>query len=183
MSLRVEPLAALHERVEFSCAREPKLEAFFRERALSESEKGVSRCFVLVDEERDPTVPLGFYTLSASSIMPADVAELRVMKLPRYPMYPVVLLGRMARDDRATGRLLGTTLLWNAFDRSIAAMETIGAIGMIVKAKNADLVKWYKRHGFSPFVTEPLDLFIDRRAIRTILTEAGQEDFGSAAAS
>src|SRR3546814_4103646 len=72
----------------------------------------------LLIEPPSPNV-LGFYTLSNTSIQAAELPGALVKKLPRYPVLPATLLGRLAVDAKGRGRGLGTELLVNALRRCL----------------------------------------------------------------
>ena len=46
----------------------------------------------------------GYYTLSSTSVQLAELPAETVRKLPRYPLVPATLLGRLAVDRRQQGR-------------------------------------------------------------------------------
>ncbi|MFD1960678.1 hypothetical protein ACFSHP_19765 [Novosphingobium panipatense] len=54
-------------------------------------------------EPPSPNV-LGFYTLSNTSLQAADLPAALVKKLPRYPVLPATLLGRLAVNAKGRGR-------------------------------------------------------------------------------
>ena len=101
---RVGALTKQHDRSGFSCGIEP-LDRYLREQAGQDARKRVAAPFVLC--ERTSNAVLGYYTLSALSIdvgaWPEDVAR----KLPRYPVVPATLLGRLAVDRRLRGKGMG----------------------------------------------------------------------------
>ena len=57
-------------------------------------------------------VPLGFYTLAATSIAMTDLPDELTRRLPRYPSISATLMGRLAVDARHRGRRLGELLLF-----------------------------------------------------------------------
>jgi len=57
---------------------------------------------------------VGFVTVTASEITVAEVPQSRRKKLPQYPL-PVLRLARLAVDERAQGRGIGSTLLRAVF--------------------------------------------------------------------
>ena len=71
--------------------------------------------YVMVDETHRI---VGYYTLSAYGVrlaeLPFDVAK----KLPKYPLIPATLLGRLAVSREHQGQKLGTLLLMDALRRS-----------------------------------------------------------------
>lgn len=73
--------------------------------------------YVLVDSN-EPAIVLGFYTLSSYGI---DVGELPpevVKRLPRYPLIPATLLGRLAVNVERQGQGIGEFLLIDALRRA-----------------------------------------------------------------
>lgn len=47
---------------------------------------------------------VGYYTLSSTSVQLAELPVQTVRKLPRYPLVPATLLGRLAVDRRQQGK-------------------------------------------------------------------------------
>ncbi|HZU25509.1 MAG TPA: GNAT family N-acetyltransferase [Bryobacteraceae bacterium] len=88
----------------------------------------------------------GYYTLSATGIaldqLPAEV----VRKLPRYPVVPAALLGRLAVAQRWQGKGLGAALLADAITRATRA--ELGVFAIIVDAKDDAAEHFYEHHGF-----------------------------------
>jgi len=89
----------------------------------------------------------GYYTLSATSIALDALAPDTVKRLPRYPVVPAVLLGRLAVDREHQGQGLGGVLLANALLRS--ARAELGVFAMLVDAKDEAAQRFYEHHGFT----------------------------------
>lgn len=70
----------------------------------------VAYVYVLEDESK----VIGFYTLSANAVYIGDISSSTVKKLPKYPLVPVSLLGRLAIDKVYQGQSLGDLLLMDA---------------------------------------------------------------------
>ena len=122
-SVKIEPLAKKHDRAAFSCGYE-ELDRYIKERASQEAKKKISASFVLV-ESGDNTV-IGFYNLSATSILLCDLPEKTAKKLPRYPDVPATLLGRLAVDSRYKGRRHGEILLMvDVTEERVADIENL----------------------------------------------------------
>jgi predicted GNAT family N-acyltransferase len=111
---------------------------------------------------------LGYYTLSASVVtadeLPADLAR----KLPRYPQLPVILLGRLAVAAHLKGRKLGEFLLMDALNRSLATASTIGAMAVLVEAKNDAAQALYRHLGFLPLTAQANRLFLPMKTVATL---------------
>ncbi len=110
----------------------------------------------------------GFYTLSATAIPVSDLPEASTRKLPRYPLIPATLLGRLAVDHRYRSRGYGRFLLADALFRSVRS--EIASFAVVVDAKDGDARRFYERESFLPFPDHPLRLFRAdggyRRAVR-----------------
>ncbi len=158
----VVPLEKDHKRDAFDCGNE-ELNRYLRRQARQDAERHVAAPFVLRDP--DNRVVLGFYTLSASLIPLDELPEAMLKKLPRYDHLPVVLLGRLAVDRTAKGQGIGEFLLLDALHRSLQTARQIGAMAVIVDARDPSAEGFYKRFDFLPFQRKPLRLFLPMRQI------------------
>lgn len=86
--------------------------------------------------------------------LPADQAK----RLPRYPVVPAALIGRLAVDRQYRGRDLGAALLFDAIRRAIRADAAVFAV--IGDAKDEAAAAFYRHHGFQPFVGRAASLFL-----------------------
>ena len=149
MSLRylIEPLSAARHRLdEFSC-EENDLTEFLHRRALPEMESRASACFVLVPKD-DPGRVAGFYTLSAATISLAKLPPELTRELPKDPILPATLLGRLARDQKFRGAGLGELLLVSALRRALAGTGSVGSVAVVTDPKNAKAEGFYHKYGF-----------------------------------
>ena len=150
---QIEALGAHHDRTEFACGAET-LDRYFRTQAGQEARKKVAAPFVLV--LADGSIA-GFYTLSATAIRLPDLPEPITRKLPRYPLIPATLLGRLAVDQRHQGKGYGRFLLADALYRAVRI--EIASFAVIVDAKDQAARRFYERESFQPFPDQPLKLF------------------------
>ncbi|SMF34913.1 Acetyltransferase (GNAT) family protein [Azospirillum oryzae] len=151
--LRVEPLTPSHDRSGFESGVEP-LDRYFRVQAGQDARKNMAAPFVLV--LLDGTIA-GYYTLSSTSVQLGELPEQTVRKLPRYPLMPATLLGRLAVDRRQQRKGHGRFLLANALYR--AAQSEIASFAVIVNAKDDNARRFYERESFLPFPDQPMKLF------------------------
>lgn len=101
----------------------------------------------------DPSgIIAGFATVSASSVAPGVVRGTTAKRLPRYPI-PVLRLARLAVDERARGKGVGSLLLRSVFALALQMADQVGCAGIVVDAK-PDAVAFYERLGFVPL--EPI---------------------------
>jgi GNAT superfamily N-acetyltransferase len=152
-SLRVEALGPHHDRSSFACGVEP-LDRYFRSQAGQDARKNIAAPFVLVLPDG---VIGGYYTLSATGVklseLPVDITR----KLPRYPLVPATLLGRLAVDQTYQGRGYGRFLLADALFRAVRS--EIASFAIIVDAKDDAARRFYERESFLPFPDQSLRLF------------------------
>jgi len=153
---RIEPLNTTHDRAGFSCGTDP-LDRYLKMQAGQDMRRRVSNCFVAVPEDDASTIA-GFYTLAAASIPVRDLSETETRRLPRYPVLPAALIGRLAVGTAFKGRKLGAALLFDAVLRALRAAPAV--LTVIVDAKDNTAAAFYRKHGFSPFVDQPMKLFL-----------------------
>lgn len=160
--LRVEPLGSDHDRSGFESGVEP-LDRYIRSQAGQDARKNMAAPFVLV--QPDGTIA-GYYTLSSTSVQLAELPEQTVRKLPKYPLVPATLLGRLAVDRRHQGKGYGRFLLADALYR--AAQSEIASFAVIVDAKDENARRFYERESFLPFPDQPMKLFRPMSDIRDL---------------
>lgn len=161
----VETLGA-HDRKTFDCGA-VALDIYLRERAGQDAKRLIASCFVMV--EHSTSAVAGYYTLSASSV-PANELPLHILtRLPRYPVLPAALVGRLAVDRRFQGRGLASALLADATKRALRG--DVKTFAIIVDAKDESAAAFYRRHGFRPFVSRPMSLFLPLGTAKKAATE------------
>ncbi len=153
---RVEALGGGHDRQGFSCGV-PDLDAYIRDRAGQDAKRHTANTFVLLEDS--PCV-LGYYTLSKQVICLEDVPEEMARKLPRHPMLPATLIGRLAVDRAHIGEGLGGLLVMDAFLLSWQTAQTVASYAVRVDAMDERARRFYLRHDFLPFPRERLKLFL-----------------------
>ena len=110
----------------------------------------------------------GYYTLSATAVKLADLPDQTVRRLPRYPLVPATLLGRLAVDRRFEGKGYGRFLLADALYR--VARNEIASFAVVVDAKDEDVRRFYERESFLPFAGQPMKLFRPVADIKQLFT-------------
>ena len=149
-----QPLRGEHRADDFSCG-EPVLDEWLRRRAMTNQLTGASRTFVVVDSEQRVR---GYYALAAGAValQSATGSVRRNMPDP----VPVMVLGRLAVDQRAQGIHLGAALLRDAIQRTLAVSEQAGVRALLVHALNERASQFYRRYGFQPSPMEPMTLML-----------------------
>lgn len=164
-ALRVEPLSDRHDRAGFASGVEP-LDRYLRQQAGQDTRRRVASCFVLV-AGNDPA-PIGFYTLAATSVALAELPEALAKRLPRYPVVPATLMGRLAVDARHQGQEHGELLLLDAFARALRS--EIASYAFVVDAKDDKAARFYRRYRFMPIVAGGRRLFVPVAEIAKLFT-------------
>ena len=153
--ITIEPLGK-HERSAFSCGV-AALDEWFHSRASQDERRNVARVFVAIDDQLEV---VGFYSLSAFSLVIADLPPEHAKRLPRYDRIPAALIGRLARDERVRGIGIGELLLADAIRRALEAARSLAVFAIVVDAKNDESATFYRDFGFTSFPSRPLRLFI-----------------------
>lgn len=161
-TLQVEPLGPQHDRTSFSSGVEP-LDRYFRNQAGQDARKNMAAPFVLVLPEGSVA---GYYTLSSTAVAMPELPTETVRKLPRYPLIPATLLGRLAVDVRHQGKGYGRFLLADALLRCLRS--EIASFAVIVDAKDDPARRFYERESFQPFPDQPMKLFLPMAAISVL---------------
>lgn len=114
---------------------------------------------------------VGYYALTPGSVR-KDEAPSRVGKgMPNHPI-GVILLARIAVDNREQGKGLGKALLKDALIRIEAAADIVSARAVIVHAINESARRFYEHFGFEPSPLNDLQLFLLMKDLRKNLREA-----------
>ena len=162
MPLRIDPLARAHNRQGFDCGS-IELNQYLRHTARQHSKKGISRTFVLVEDEK-PSEILGFFTLVSCEIL---VEKLPKKYSKRYPMRAhAAKLARLAVSKSIQKKGLGTHMMLDAMERVLKVSEHLGIIGFFVDAKDDAAAMYYRQFGFIPLPDNPLELFLPLATIR-----------------
>jgi ribosomal protein S18 acetylase RimI-like enzyme len=140
----VEPLDSRHDRAAFSCGVEA-LDAYVHKQAGQDLKKRAAVPFVITP---DGKTIAGYYTLSQYAVqldaVPFEVAK----KLPRYPVVAATLLGHLAVSMAFRGQGLGAMLLMDALYRALVHSRELASAGVVVDAKDAAALAFYKKYGF-----------------------------------
>jgi predicted GNAT family N-acyltransferase len=158
MSLSIDILnSKKHDRSSFACGI-TSLDEYIKTRASQELRKRVSTPFVLTDSPSQQV--LGYYCLSSYSVEAIEIEGNIAKKLPRYPLLPAILLGRLAVDNEHRGKGYGDLLISDALKRALLASSQVSSVAVVVDATNQDAVNFYLKYGFTEFQTDPIKLYI-----------------------
>jgi ribosomal protein S18 acetylase RimI-like enzyme len=165
----IELLNKSHDREQFDCGVEV-LNQFLRSTARQHIQKGISRTFVLTEQDLPQNI-IGFFTLT--------ICEVRSEKLPsaiakKYPeQLPGVKLARLAVAGQWQRQGIGEILMVEAMQRALLVADTAGGIGLFVDAKDEVAQTYYTRHGFITLADNPLKIFLSLSLLRTLNLSTG----------
>lgn len=166
----IEALNGSHRREAFSCGV-AWLDAYLRERVSQDVRRHLAAAFVLIEES--PAV-IGYYTLSQQIISVPELPLSVGHRLPRYPLVPATLIGRLAVDSRYQGRGLGEVLLMDALARAWEVAQSVAAFAVRVDATDQGASDFYLRYGFAPFPDGRLKLFLPMAVLDDLFAGRGK---------
>ncbi len=152
---RIERLAD-QDRGAFSSGSEA-LDRYFREGVTQDARRRIAYCFVAIGPDGDLA---GFYTLSATSVLLDRLPPARAKRLPRHPLVPAILLGRLAVAQSHQGKRLGAALVADALIR--ARSGDVSGHLMVVDAKDEQVARFYEHLEFTRFADD------SRRLVRAL---------------
>ncbi len=170
--MRFENLSRAHNRAGFDCG-EDQLNTFLRNIAHQNLKKGLSRTFVLTDNQK-PTEILGFYTLSLFEIHATELPEGFAKKYRgKIPAAKIARLG-VAKGIQNQG--IGRSLMIDAIIKAVKISRNAGIIGLFVDAKNSVVKEFYMKYGFIPLKDRELELFIPLQTLLQIHSSIGNRE-------
>jgi predicted GNAT family N-acyltransferase len=111
--------------------------------------------------------------LSSYTVEIAELNQEFTKRLPRYPLLPATLLGRLAVDSRYQGQGFGELMLIDALNQSLKTTSVVASLAVVVEALDEELVKFYQRFGFQQFKQHPMKLYLPMKLIEKICKNRG----------
>lgn len=149
-----QPLAADHRTEGFSCG-EASLDEWLRRRALVNQTTGASRTFVVTGDQGQV---LAYYALAAGAVSHQESPGSIRRNMPE-PI-PVMVLARLAVDQRLQRRQVGGALLKDALRRAAAVAQNVGVRALLVHALNEHARQFYIHYGFVASPVNPMTLML-----------------------
>lgn len=150
----IEALNRRHDRNLFSSGVDA-LDRYLKQQAFQDIKRRLSGCFVALD---GAGAIAGYYTLAGTSVALDALTPELIRRLPRYPVIPAMLVGRLAVAAGHQGQGLGRALVADALIRTDGF--GIGAFAFFVDAKNAHAAAFYEAIGFSMLPGERRRMFL-----------------------
>ena len=160
-----EPIAATHLLTKFDCGKS-SLNDWLKKRALKNHASGASRCFVVCVDAQ----VVGYYCLSAGAISHELAPKSMRRNMPN-PL-PILVLGRLAVDQRYHNQGIGQALLRDAMLRVVNVSSDTGVFALLVHALSETAKQFYLSRGFVDSPLQPMTLLMTLETIRIILAEA-----------
>lgn len=148
-----------------SC-RNQIFDSYLRDRTGQDMRRRAATVVLL--KKHDSEDIIGYYTIGSLGIALTDLPEGQRKRLPRYPVVPTVLVGRLALDHRHEGMGNGQLLLVDALER--AARQDVAVRGVVVDAIDENAVEFYEQFGFIRPEIDPGRLILP---IETFLSAGG----------
>ena len=166
MTLKIELLdSRKHDRSKFSCGKD-SLDTYILKQASQDLKRRVSTPFVLIDA---PEVELlAYYTISAYTVDVTALDASLAKRLPRYPVLPATLLGRLAVSEDQKGKGFGELMLLNALRRSLEVSANVASLAVVAEAIDQNAVSFYIKYGFRPFRHNPMKLYLPMKSIEVL---------------
>ena len=161
----ISKLNTAHNKQNFS-STSTALDNYLKTQAGQDIRKNVSVCYALTIINSVDVI--GYYTLASISIDASNLADEFTRKLPKYPMLPAILIGRLAMDENYQGKKIGSHLLIDALKRSLSISDQIGINVVIVDAKDDKAAQFYRHYGFIEFPSNKLKLFLPIDTIKKL---------------
>ena len=166
MVFKIEPLdSRKHDRSDFCCGKD-SLDNYIRKQASQDVKRRVSTVFVLIDEPEFNV--LAYYTLSTYTIDITVLDEAFAKGLPRYPLLPATMLGRLAVDDRQKGKRCGELMLLDALHKALNASTQVASLAVIAEALDDSALSFYMKYGFQQFRQESIKLYLPMKFIEAL---------------
>ena len=146
-------LSDSHAVSEFDCGKVP-LNDWLRDHALPNQRRGFTRVVIIHSEMR----VVGFYGLAPTGVPPNLLSRKVRTGQPPDPV-PCILLRQFAVDQRWAGQGVGSGLLEDAMRRCLLGVAAIGGRAVIVRAIDADAVRFWAERGFQPAKADSSILF------------------------
>lgn len=171
MVLKIESLdGRKHIRSDFCCGKD-SLDNYIYKQASQDLKRRVSTVFVLID---DPELNvLAYYTLCSYNVDVTVLDEALAKNLPRYPLLPATLLGRLAVDHRQKGRRCGELMLVDALKKSLNAATKVASLVVIAEALDEEAVNFYIKYGFHQFRQNPMKLYFPMKSVEALCQAIG----------
>jgi len=154
----------------FRCGK-PQMDAFLIRYAQKNTELGISKTWVLLDQDKGEKKKLpvaAYYTLAVETVT-RETLPVNHTKLPSYPV-PVTLLARLAVSEDYQKRGLGGKTLVTALRQAVILKNRgLPSIGVVLDVLDQDALNFYNHFQiFHSFSDNPMRLFAPMLVIQQL---------------
>lgn len=155
-----------YQRDLFNCGVE-SLDRYLIKYANQDLKRKTATVFVLIDSPDNNVI--AYYTLSAFTLEVTELEPKITKKLPRYPLLPATMLGRLAVDKNYRGQKSGQLMLVDALKRAYIATKQIASTALVVEVIDSNAVSFYRKYGFISFNSNPNRLYLTMNTISKMI--------------
>lgn len=151
------PLSAEHRIDSFDCGK-PKLTEWLKAHALGNEGRSSRTYVVLANTGPEAGDVVGYYTLATGGVARSEMPWKIRQDLPN-PV-PVMMLGRLAVDERHQKKGVGPAMLREAMQRTLNISQAAGVRALMVHAIDDEAVTFYLQYGFVLFPADSRTMFL-----------------------
>ena len=175
----IEQISKEHDCKRFDCTEEWMVEeedreaaadmnSFLLRHAIEQAKKGVSRTYVLRDENAtDANRVIGYFATSVGQLDPDDIPK---VVSPRMTI-PVFLLLRLAIDKDFQGKGYGAKLFIQVMHHLIRVAKETGVHALVLDPLNDHVKPFYERFGLRALPGDTSRMFIRARDVETWISQ------------
>lgn len=164
--LTIETLSKTHRRSAFDCGEE-LLNHFLQKIARQHNDKGLSKTFVLVDQQQSEEI-IAFITLVVYEVLTDQIPHQWAKKYPDRILAAKLARLAVAKDQQRKG--YGQLLLIDALEKALDASQVMRIAGFFVDAKHEQAQAYYHQFGFLALPEQLDNLFMPISTIRKVLS-------------
>ena len=143
----------------------PALDFYLQLQAGQDIRRRVAVAYVATT---DGKMIAGYYTLSQYSVDLGSLPEEIARKLPKYPVVPATLIGRLAVATTFRGQGIGELLLMDALHRCLRGSKQTASAAVIVDAKDENAFAFYRKYGFLELPKIARRLFLPMATVESL---------------
>lgn len=162
---RPEPLRGKHDCGEFRSG-DDALDVWLHRYARHAEAAGSARTFVTTCDG----YVIGYYALTVGQVEALEATKRLVKGQPQGRPVPVVILARLAVDERHQKKGVGRSLLQDALLRCAAVAESVGVRAVIAHASE-EANDFYDRFGFESSPSDPLQRILLMKDAKAFMEE------------
>ena len=159
----IEKLRRKHNLSQFDCGN-TTLNAWLQKYAWTNQQADSAKTYVALASN----LVVGYYALTTGSVHKHESPERMAKGLANHPI-GIVLLARLAVDNRQQGKGLGKALLFDALSRIEEAADIVAVRAVMVHAIDEAARRFYEHFEFEPSPVDPFQLLLLLKDLRKAL--------------